>query len=78
MPPNKPKCCETGADRPLTLPLDHVAEDQRGLVGGKAANLAVLLRGKLPVPPGFCVTTAAFGQFLDSCPQCPDFFRTLA
>ncbi|MFF4190572.1 PEP/pyruvate-binding domain-containing protein [Nonomuraea sp. NPDC001831] len=30
------------------------------LVGGKAANLGVLTRAGLPVPPGFCVTTEAY------------------
>ncbi|MFG1707706.1 PEP/pyruvate-binding domain-containing protein [Nonomuraea sp. M3C6] len=29
-------------------------------VGGKAANLGVLTRAGLPVPPGFCVTTEAY------------------
>ena len=28
------------------------------VVGGKAANLGELTRAGLPVPPGFCVTTA--------------------
>ncbi|MFC9350633.1 PEP/pyruvate-binding domain-containing protein [Arthrobacter sp. NPDC057013] len=31
-------------------------------VGGKAANLGVLLAAGLPVPRGFCVTTAAYRQ----------------
>jgi pyruvate,water dikinase len=30
------------------------------LVGGKAANLGVLTRAGLPVPPGLCVTTEAY------------------
>src|ERR671920_700952 len=30
------------------------------VVGGKAANLGELTRAGLPVPPGFCVTTAAY------------------
>lgn len=29
-------------------------------VGGKARNLGILLRAGFPVPPGFCVTTAAY------------------
>lgn len=40
-----------------------LADDQAGaldLVGGKAANLHVLLRAGMPVPPGFCVTTEAY------------------
>src|SRR3954452_8272967 len=31
-------------------------------VGGKAANLGELVRVGFPVPPGFCVTTAAYAQ----------------
>jgi phosphohistidine swiveling domain-containing protein len=31
-------------------------------VGGKAANLGELTRATLPVPPGLCVTTDAYGQ----------------
>ena len=37
----------------------HVAD-----VGAKAANLGELLRARLPVPRGFCITTAAFRAFL--------------
>ena len=33
------------------------------LAGGKGANLAVLSGAGLPVPPGFCVTTEAYGTF---------------
>lgn len=35
-------------------------------VGGKAANLGVLLASGLPVPPGFCVTTAAYRRVADA------------
>jgi phosphohistidine swiveling domain-containing protein len=34
------------------------------LAGGKAANLGVLIRAGLPVPPGFCVTTDAYRAFV--------------
>jgi rifampicin phosphotransferase len=30
------------------------------VVGGKAANLGELIRVGFPVPPGFCITTAAY------------------
>jgi phosphohistidine swiveling domain-containing protein len=33
-------------------------------VGGKAANLGELARSGLPVPPGFCLTTAAYREAL--------------
>jgi pyruvate,water dikinase len=72
------RCTPACDQRPLTLPLGRVGKDELGLVGGKAANLATLMRGNLPVPPGFCVTTAAFSQFLASCPRCPELVRTLS
>ena len=36
----------------------------RGLLGGKGANLGEMTKLKLPVPPGFIVTTAACRAFL--------------
>ena len=36
----------------------------RGLLGGKGANLADMVRIGVPVPPGFVVTTAACNAFL--------------
>ncbi len=35
-------------------------------MGGKAANLERMLEAGLPVPGGFCVTTAAFRQWLEA------------
>jgi rifampicin phosphotransferase len=47
-----------------SLVLDLAAVDAGMLpaVGGKAANLGEMIRAGLPVPPGFCVTTHAYGQ----------------
>ncbi len=39
-------------------------DDVRGLLGGKGANLAEMTKLKLPVPPGFVVTTQACNAFL--------------
>ncbi|MGA2255376.1 MAG: PEP/pyruvate-binding domain-containing protein, partial [Thermoguttaceae bacterium] len=46
--------------------LDSDAGDLPGLaeVGGKAVNLCKLTRAKLPVPPGFVVTTQAYLGFI--------------
>src|SRR5919205_871590 len=44
----------------LVLPLDNIDRAMLPVVGGKAANLGELVRAGLPVPPGFCVTTAAY------------------
>lgn len=35
-------------------------------MGGKAANLGELVRARLPVPPGFVVTTDAYRAFVDT------------
>ena len=40
------------------------ADGVRGLLGGKGANLAEMTKLKLPVPPGFVVTTQACNAFL--------------
>ncbi|WP_394329351.1 PEP/pyruvate-binding domain-containing protein [Nocardiopsis sp. CNR-923] len=47
---------------PSVAPLDAFGADDLAAVGGKAANLAELLRAGLPVPPGFVVTTDAYAR----------------
>src|SRR3712207_4736177 len=58
----------------LVLPFGAVDRGALPVVGGKGANLGELTQAGLPVPPGFCVTTAAYelvadgaslGQILD-------------
>ncbi len=44
--------------------LRHVGRGDFEFVGGKAANLGELIQAKLPVPPGFVITTAAYTEFL--------------
>ena len=41
-------------------PLEDVDRSALAVAGGKAANLGELTRAGFPVPPGFCVTTAAY------------------
>ncbi|MDP9694263.1 UNVERIFIED_ORG: pyruvate,water dikinase [Arthrobacter globiformis] len=55
---------ERRAPRPAgtVISLARVDADMVPEVGGKAANLGVLLGAGMPVPPGFCVTTAAYGR----------------
>jgi pyruvate,water dikinase len=50
----------------LTVPLTEVGREALPVVGGKAAQLGAMLRGGLPVPAGFCVTTEAFHRGMDS------------
>jgi pyruvate,water dikinase len=46
----------------LVLGLGAVNADMLPQVGGKAANLGELLAAGLPVPEGFCLTTAAYRE----------------
>ena len=53
---------ETDSAAPLVLEFGAIGDDALAVVGGKAANLGVLTRAGLPVPPGVCVTTDAYRQ----------------
>ena len=53
----------------LTYPLEaahsSTLDEAMAMVGGKAANLGVMIRElALPVPPGFVITTATCREFL--------------
>src|SRR5437763_17108900 len=48
------------SDNPLVVPLSDLDASMIPLAGGKAANLGELIHAALPVPGGFCVTTAAY------------------
>ena len=41
---------------------DRYDPEQRHLVGGKNASLGEMMRAGLPVPPGFALTTDAYGM----------------
>ena len=47
------------------IPLEDATDKDERFVGGKAARLGALLRAGLRVPPGVCVTTAAYDRFVD-------------
>jgi phosphohistidine swiveling domain-containing protein len=47
-------------DAGLILPFSTIDRGMLPVVGGKAANLGELVLAEFPVPPGFCVTTAAY------------------
>jgi rifampicin phosphotransferase len=46
--------------RDEVVPLETLRRDALERGGGKGANLGELIAAGLPVPPGFCVTTAAY------------------
>ena len=41
---------------------DKYESTQKALVGGKNASLGEMMRAELPVPPGFALTTDAYGM----------------
>ncbi len=43
---------------------NEVTKEDVGLVGGKGANLGEMTNAKIPVPPGFIVTSSAYFDFL--------------
>ena len=53
---------EPGSAAPhgLIVELGELASGSLDLVGGKALNLGKLIAAGFPVPPGFCLTTAAY------------------
>src|SRR6266571_9519948 len=44
----------------FVLPFSVIHRHMLALVGGKGANLGEMTSAGLPVPPGFCITTAAY------------------
>src|SRR6059058_5879691 len=56
--------------------LQEVDETQVAVVGGKGAHLGELMRvDGIRVPPGFCVTTAAFRRVMGDAPAIGDIRR---
>src|SRR3954447_22170334 len=54
---------------PLVLSFAQVGRGDLALVGGKGANLGEMARAGFPVPSGFCVTTAAYREFVAASPE---------
>lgn len=55
-----------GQQPALALGLESAGAELLSAVGGKAANLGELLRARLPVPAGFCLTTQAYRRATSS------------
>src|SRR5215471_13367635 len=51
-------------DEVFVLSFQDIGPGALAKVGGKGANLAWMAQAGLPVPPGFCITTSAFRQFV--------------
>nr|NSL47284.1 phosphoenolpyruvate synthase [Dendrosporobacter quercicolus DSM 1736] len=59
------------------LPFDELDKSSLPLVGGKGANLAELSRASFPVPGGFCITTAAYRDFILTSPAIGQLIHSL-
>src|SRR5205823_6596961 len=68
-PPGLLRICLPRAMDPYVLAFSEVGADSVALVGGKGANLGEMARAGFPVPPGFCVTTAAYREFVAASPE---------
>ncbi|HYO57132.1 PEP/pyruvate-binding domain-containing protein, partial [Archangium sp.] len=68
---------QTAGTEPLILPFERISAADLPRVGGKGANLGEMARVGLPVPPGFCVTTAAFDAFLTGCGELQALYAAL-
>ena len=61
------------------LDLQEIDQTQTAIVGGKGAHLGELARiDGISGPPGFCVTTDAFGQIIALVPSIDDRLATLS
>ncbi len=61
----------------IILPFNAVGAADLLKVGGKGANLGELTRAGFDVPPGFCITTDAFRQFMAKATQENDIYAAL-
>jgi pyruvate,water dikinase len=55
----------SGKEKALVLWFDDVRNTDVILVGGKNASLGEMINAKLPVPPGFAVTTYSYEKFIE-------------
>ena len=49
----------------LIISLQHIKEEDREQVGGKAFSLAILSQIEMNVPDALCVKTEAYNQFVN-------------
>lgn len=61
----------------LVLFFDQIDRASLPLVGGKGANLGELSKAGFPVPPGFCLTTRAYKEFIATSSEMDSFFVQL-
>lgn len=61
----------------ITLSFEKITAVDLPKVGGKGANLGEMNRAGFPVPAGFCVTTAGFGEFIAGAEKADYYYDAL-
>ena len=61
----------------LILAFSEIRAADLPQVGGKGANLGELTHSGFPIPPGFCLTTVAFQEFINTCPNSDEIYKLL-
>ena len=61
----------------LILSFSDIRATDLPLVGGKGANLGAMTHAGFPIPIGFCLTTVAFQQFIESCSEADTLYALL-
>jgi rifampicin phosphotransferase len=64
-------------NQPFILPFSAITKNDLAIVGGKGANLGEMTQAGFPVPPGFCLTTAAFDSFMAASGQADELYAIL-
>lgn len=64
-------------NQPFILPFSAITKNDLSIVGGKGANLGEMTQAGFPVPPGFCLTTAAFERFMAASGQADELYALL-
>ncbi len=59
----------TGAEHTDIYTFEQVRREDAGAVGGKGLSLGVMAQAGLPVPPGFCISSAAQRRLRGQAPQ---------
>ena len=62
---------------PLILSFSNIRATDLPRVGGKGANLGEMTHAGFPIPGGFCLTTAAFHQFMEASPDFESIYKQL-
>jgi pyruvate,water dikinase len=67
-----------GPETRVVLPFAVITESHANLVGPKAFHLAQMSHWGLPVPDGFCITTSAYQDHVESIQGFPEMVAALA